>query len=219
MDIEQAKLILESIGYIVENKNDIVRYHMAERKYLDDILEKGLVPDHGNRGKNTADYRGMKPGIWLSGNRDFIPVFRTLQDDEKVLLKITMPLDFYMSHEREYWPDGRTKESVTARPGEPAMDSREGRTYVEKFNGKIPPEYISVESDIGRNRKGDRRTAEYYRYIADELIGGDFDSDDYTDKEIEDMLMGMTVDKRKNAYGIDGVDIAGWKPGKLPELR
>lgn len=212
-------MILEINGYLVENKNDIVRYHIIKRKYLEDTLRNGINPDKGDRGKNTADYRAMKPGVWLSGSRDFIPVFRTLPDDEKVLLKITMPIDFYMNHEREYWPDGRIKEPVTAKPGEPPMDSREGRTYVEKFNGNIPPEYIKVESDIGRNRKGDKQTAEYYRYVTDELMGGDFDSDDYTDKEIEDMLMNMGIEKRQAAKKIGGVDIIGWKPGGLPKFR
>lgn len=219
MKLNEAKTILEANGYLVENKNDIIRYHIIKRKYLEDTLRNGINPGKGDRGKNTADYGAMKPGVWLSGSRDFIPVFRTLPDDEKVLLKITMPIDFYMNHEREYWPDGRTKEPVTAKPGEPPMDSREGRTYVEKFNGNIPPEYITAESDIGRNRKGDKQTAEYYRYVADELMGGDFDSDDYTDKEIEDMLMNMGIEKRLAAKKIDGVDIIGWKPGGLPKFR
>lgn len=219
MDIWQAKLLLESVGYLLENKNDIVRYHIIKKKYLDDTLQNGINPVSGKRGKNTADYRTMKPGVWLSGNKDFIPVFRTLADEDKVLLKITMPLDFYMSHEREYWPYGRTNDSVIVSSGEPPMDSREGRTYVEKFNGYIPSEYITVESDIGRNRKGDKQVVEYYRYIADELMGGDFDSDDFTDKEIEYMLRNMPISKRKAAYDIEGINISTWKPGQLPEFE
>lgn len=217
MNINEAKTILETNGYLVENKNDIIRYHMVERKYLADVLKNGLVIVNSNRGKNTSDYKSMKPGIWLSGSRDFIPVFRTLDDNEKILLKITMPIDFYMSHEREYWPNGRTEKSVTVKPGEAPMNSREGRTYVEKFNGNIPSEYITVESDIGLNRKGDRRTVEYYRYIVDEILG--VDSDDYTDKEIESLLRNMNIEQRRNANEIEGIDIIEWKPGNLPIIK
>ena len=218
MFIGEAKSLLESIGYIVERKNSIIRYHITERKYLESTLRYGLDPMIGHTGRNTADHGKMKPGIWLSGSMDYIPVLKTVPDDEKVLLKITMPADFYLSHEREYWPEGRTMPSVTAKPGEPAMNSREGRVYVEKFNGAIPPEYISVEPYIGKNRRGDKRTAEYYRYIADELMGDDFDSDNLTDKQIETFLRNMPITKRKTAYYIDGIDLTSWKPGQLPEL-
>ena len=110
MFIGEAKSLLESIGYIVERKNSIIRYHITERKYLESALRYGLNPTIGHTGKNTADHGRMKPGIWLSGSMDYIPVLKTVPDDEKVLLKITMPTDFYLSHEREYSKARSTEE-------------------------------------------------------------------------------------------------------------
>lgn len=215
MNLTEALQLLDNNNIIVESSGNIIRYHITKQNLVKGILKYGLDPNSASAGHNTADAKRAKPGVWLAGSRDFIPVMRGMPDDDKVLLKITMPYEFYISKEREYWPNGRTRERVIAKPFEPPMNSREGRSYVEKINASIPPEYITVESDIGLNHKGDKAKAEYYRYILEE-IKPDYDVDEMTDKEVEYYLRTMPIDIRSKSDIVDGITITRWKLGELP---
>ena len=212
MQLDEALETLKASGLICERRSTVVRYHLTEEKYASDILKNGLKANYERAGANTADSK--TPGVWLAGSKDYIPVLRYMNTANKVLFKIEMPIDYYLSVEREYWPNGRMNKSVIASVGEHAYPSKEGRSYVEKFYGDIPAKYISLENDIGKNKKGDKQYIERLRYIVDEI--GNLDSDEMTDKEVEDYIRRLPISIRLQKDIVPYTNIIKWAQGKLP---
>lgn len=80
--------------------------------------------------------------------------------------------------------------------------------------GDIPAKYISLENDIGKNKKGDKQYIERLRYIVDEI--GNLDSDEMTDKEVEDYIRRLPISIRLQKDIVPYTNIIKWAQGELP---
>lgn len=141
---------VEALGR--EGKVPKILYHIADKKDLDSIMKKGLIPGQGNNGyKSDEDY------VYLASEKDLASWLSVLKNvDDPVILKIdtdsmadSQEIEMgRMFHDRSFIPEGYTEYRTTKTVPASAIKEVDFKKGNDELSKKLEIDMIYQLTDV-----------------------------------------------------------------------